>query len=164
MADSAKRLARIQPRQRGKPNARPGPSLLKTEAPQGQRECGLCHLCEEIEELSRPAPVRHGVVHLELPPDPRIVGLGALRERGGCLWARGLWGYGMETRPDRTGVVPWAGRVPNSIRLLVHPTYPTAWRRNAVCRLVRVVLDRGQRVFVNVGPGPELVVRGAGNG
>lgn len=137
-------------KQRGKKRERRYGKLLATKRKVGPRDCGICSLCVDIDR-EVPRTIRHGVVEVDLEPDTMRVGLGLLKEEGGCLWKRGVWGREHESRPDRTGVVPWLMPMPSkrgNVLLFLDPRYSHSHLRNHTKRLIQSRLDKGHHVYI----------------
>ena len=127
------------------------------------RKCGTCKLCEQMGEHEIDRTLQHGEVTIPRDPDHPYQDVAGLRENGGCLWLRGIWGDDMATRPDNTGVVPWvvtedSGYKAGTIRLFVRPNRPMAWNKNATRNLIRGAWMQGRQVFVIDGSGKDLAV------
>jgi len=130
----------------------------------GPRDCGLCRLCSKLGAHQKDEDVKHGVVVIARPPSYPMAAISDLKppEGHGCLWARGLWGSGLNTRPDQVGVVPWIMRKPckaGSILLFVRADQPKAWKRNAIANLIRGAWMQGRQVFIQEASGRTLCVK-----
>jgi hypothetical protein len=140
------------------------PTLLGRVEESGSRDCGLCRLCSKLALHEIDEDVQHGVVTISRPPSYPMAEMQDLRPPAskGCLWARGLWGNGLNTRPDQTGVVPWVMRKPcrvGSIMLFVRPDRAGAWKKNATASLIRGAWMQGRHVYVRDGSGRDLCVK-----
>ena len=111
-------------------------------SPPKPRSCGTCRLCLALDscpDLKKPEAI-------------------------GCLWAQGIWGSDLSTRPDQTRVVPWIMAPPcrpGDILLHLDPKYPTGFRKTATRRLVLVAQRQGRTVFLQIGEERKYVRREA---